>query len=117
MNTKWKLCAATALAVAGCATAHVPLALDHSTTAIRQAQELGASTLPTASVFLQRAMQEQDDARRLDNVGDARAATLLACSDADADLALALAREARARQQEQHVADEVNALRAQRSPQ
>ena len=99
--------------IAGCA-AHVPaLRLERSQAAIRSADELGAGQLPAASVFLQRARDEQEAARRLSNAGDPRAPTVLACAEADADLALALTHEAAARRDEMRSAAAVAALRAE----
>src|SRR4051794_17752000 len=95
------------LLVTGCAGYLPAVKLERSQTSIRSAEELGAARVPNAAVFLQRAKDEQETARHLANLGDPRAETVLACSEADAELAVALAREAAARREHARVAVEV----------
>jgi hypothetical protein len=100
------------LVVSGCAAHLPPLHLERSQWSIRAAEELGAATDSRASLYLWRAKNEQQAARRLANVGDPRALTLLECSEADADLSLALAREAVVRREDARATAELTQQRA-----
>ena len=107
-----KLILACAVVVASGCMPRVPaLQLEKSTTTIRHAEQLGAHETPLARVHLQRAREEQEAARRLANLGDPRAESVLACSEADAELAVALSHEAAARRQAVQAQNEVAALK------
>jgi hypothetical protein len=99
-----------ALLCAACA--HAPmLKLDRSSAAIREADALGAGAHPTARVYLQRARDEQEAARRMELQRDPRAVTVLQAAEVDADLALAIAREQEAARDEKKAADQVATLK------
>lgn len=77
---------------AGCAAR--PLRTDASSAGIRAAEEVGADELPRASLYLQLAREELEDAEELSKDGDREeAVSMLARSEADAEMALALSRE------------------------
>jgi hypothetical protein len=78
--------------VAGCAS--VPLVTEASTSGIRAAEAVGAAQVPRASLHLQLAKEELDQAKALAARGEKdRAVSLLARSEADSELAVALSRE------------------------
>ncbi|MBK7857177.1 MAG: hypothetical protein IPJ65_00880 [Archangiaceae bacterium] len=103
--------AAVVVSAAACAPRVPAVRLERSQSSIRQADALGAGQLPNASVFLARAKEEQEVARKLSNAHDPRAETVMACAEADADLALALTREAAARGDQKRATEQVAALR------
>jgi len=79
--------------------------------AIRAAHEMGAEKVPPASLHLQLARDQEEQARKLLSKGEKkRAEVLLIRSQADAELALALAREVPARTQAQQALDRVKQL-------
>jgi hypothetical protein len=81
---------ATAMA-AGCASA--PLRTEGSTSGIRTADEIGASKVPQASLYVQLAREELEQARVLSEKGDKKEAdSMLLRAEADAELAVALSR-------------------------
>ncbi len=64
-----------------------------STSAIRAAEEVGASNVPSASLYLQLAKEELENAKGLAKKGDKEEAeSMLLCAQADAELAVALSR-------------------------
>ena len=76
----------------GCASA--PLRTDESTSAIRAAEEVGASEVPRAALHLQLAKESLEKATRLSEDGDEdEAKSLLTRAEADAELAVVLSRE------------------------
>jgi hypothetical protein len=78
---------------AGCA-GHPALHTESSTSAIRAAEEVGASEVPRASFHLQLAKEELDLARSLSDRGKTdEAASQLLRAEADAELAVLLSRE------------------------
>ncbi len=80
-------------AIAGCASSPA-LRTESSTSAIRAAEAVGASDVPRASLHLQMAKEELDQAKVLGEKGDKeRATSLLTRAEADADLALLLSRQ------------------------
>lgn len=98
----------------GCATARpLPLRYDRPQSAIREAQVLGADTVPTARQHLKSATESLELARKVENLGDNRAALTLERAQADADLAVALAKEAAVRRQTLRAASELSALKEQ----
>lgn len=75
--------------VAGCANA--PLKTEASTSGIRAAEEAGAAKVPQASLHLQLAKEELEQAKTLAKKGDKKEAkTMLLRAEADAELAVAL---------------------------
>jgi Spy/CpxP family protein refolding chaperone len=78
---------------AGCAS-RPALRTESSTSAIRAAEEVGASGVPRASYHLQLAKEELDRARVLSDKGKKdEAASQLLRAEADAELAVVLSRE------------------------
>jgi len=72
---------------------------------------MGAEKVPPASLHLQLAKEQEEQAKKLLNQGDKkRADVLLIRSQADAELALALAREAPASAEAQRALDRVKQL-------
>jgi regulator of protease activity HflC (stomatin/prohibitin superfamily) len=64
-----------------------------STSTIRAAEEAGASTVPTASLYLQLAKEQLEKAKALAANGDrAEAESMLLRAQADGELAIALSR-------------------------
>jgi hypothetical protein len=78
--------------------------------AIRVAQESGATTVPQATLYLQLATEERQQALAMVGHDNHRASYLLARSEADADLALAIAREASAARTAEHANAQVEQL-------
>jgi hypothetical protein len=109
------LLVAAMLGVFGCATERAPMMkLADARGEIRAAEQLDADHVPTASSYLAQARQEEDDGRRLLNVGRGRrAAYVLERAQADAELALSLATESSARADAQRALDEVQKLQDQ----
>lgn len=66
---------------------------ESSTSAIRVAEESGASTVPSASLYLQLAREGLENAKKLAADGEKeQAESMLLCAQADAELAAALSR-------------------------
>lgn len=83
------LCAAV---IAGCGSSPA-VNSEPSTSAIRAAEEVGASKIPTASLYLQLAKEELENAKGLAAKGDKeQAESMLLRAQADAELAVALSR-------------------------
>ena len=81
-----------AAVIAGCASTPA-VDKEGSTSAIRAAEEVGASNVPTASLYLQLAKEELENAKGLAAKGEKeRAESMLSRSQADAELAVALSR-------------------------
>jgi hypothetical protein len=78
---------------------------------MREAAALGAAQVPTAREALQRANQQLELARQMENLRDRRAGLMHARAQADAEVALALAREAEQRRQTVRAQEEVRSLR------
>jgi hypothetical protein len=85
--------AVVAAAIAtGCKSA--PLRTESATSGIRAAEEVGASKIPSASVYLQLAKEELEHARVLAAKGKKdEAASMLTRAEADAELAVTLSHE------------------------
>ena len=94
MRHVWKVgCLVLVAVVAGCAN-HPALRTESSTSAIRAAEEVGASGVPRASLHLQLAKEELDRAKSMAEKGDRdEAASQLLRAEADAELAVVLSRE------------------------
>jgi hypothetical protein len=81
-----------AAVIAGCGSS-APLNKEASTSAIRAAEEVGAPNVPSASLYLQLAKEELENAKGLAAKGDKEEAeSMLTRSQADAELAVALSR-------------------------
>jgi len=79
--------------IAGCGSSPV-VNKEASTSAIRAAEEVGASKVPSASLYLQLAKEELENAKGLASRGDKEEAeSMLLRAQADAELAVALSRE------------------------
>ena len=103
-------------AVAGCASTTPPTErMEASAGAIRAAEEVGATKVPSASLYLQLAREESDRAKTLiangSPEGKSDASSLLQRAQADAELALALAHESDDRAAAQKAIDKVIAIR------
>ena len=103
--------AAMAVAItAGCASA--PLATEASTSGIRAAEEVGAAGVPKASLHLQLAKEELEQARVLAAKGDKeKAESMLIRAEADAELAIALSNEDAERAEAHAAIERVHKLR------
>ena len=99
--------------IAGCASA--PPVNERTITtqaAIRAAGEVGAASVPRASLHLQLAKEESEKAKLLADSGDKeRAASLLLRAEADAELAVTLAREDAERTEANAAVERVHQLR------
>ncbi len=81
-----------AAAIAGCGTTPA-VDKEASTSAIRAAEESGASNVPSASLYLQLAKEELEKAKGLAAKGDKEEAeSMLLRAQADGELAVALSR-------------------------
>lgn len=81
-----------AVLAGGCASTPA-LNKDASTSAIRAAEEVGASKVPSASLYLQLAKEELENAQGLSSKGEtAQAESMLLRAQADGELAVALSR-------------------------
>ncbi len=78
--------------LAGCGSTP-PINKEASTSAIRAAEEVGASKVPSASLYLQLAKEELENAKGLATKGDKEEAdSMLLRAQADGELAVALSR-------------------------
>ena len=78
--------------IVGCAT-NAPINKEATTSAIRAAEESGASKVPNASLFLQLAKEELENAKILAANGDKeQAESMLTRAQVDGELAVALSR-------------------------
>ncbi len=81
-----------AVIIAGCAS-NPAVNKEASTSAIRAAEEVGASNVPSASLYLQLAKEQSEKAKALATKGDKEEAeSMLLRAEADAELAVALSR-------------------------
>ena len=81
-----------AVVIAGCGSSSA-INKEPSTSAISAAEESGASTVPSASLYLQLAKEELENAKGLAAKGDKeQAESMLLRAQADAELARALSR-------------------------
>jgi hypothetical protein len=103
--------AMTAAIAAGCASTP-PLRTEASASGIRAAEEVGASKVPQASLHLQLAKEELENAKWLAaNDEKARAVSMLSRAEVDAELAVALSREDAEKAEAQGAVDRVRQLR------
>ena len=78
--------------IAGCGSSPA-VNKEASTSAIRAAEEVGASNVPSASLYLQLAKEELENAKALAAKGDKeQAESMLLRAQADGELAIALSR-------------------------
>ena len=103
--------AVVAVAIAaGCASA--PLKTEGSTSGIRAAEEVGAASVPQASLHLQLAKEELERAKDLDTKGEKeQAASMLTRAEADATLAVQLSHSDAERQEAENAMARVRQLR------
>jgi regulator of protease activity HflC (stomatin/prohibitin superfamily) len=81
-----------AAVMVGCSSSP-PLNKEASTAAIRAAEEVGATNVPSASLYLQLAKEESEHAQALATKGDKEEAeSMLLRAQADGELAVALSR-------------------------
>lgn len=82
-----------AAAIAGCGGSPTVVNKEASTSAIRAAEEVGATSVPTASLYLQLAKEGLEKAKGLAAKGEKeQAESMLRRAQADAELAIALSR-------------------------
>jgi regulator of protease activity HflC (stomatin/prohibitin superfamily) len=82
----------SAVVIAGCGSSPA-VNNEASTSAIRAAEEVGASDVPTASLYLQLAKEELENAKALAAKGDKeQSESMLLRAQADGELAVALSR-------------------------
>jgi poly-gamma-glutamate capsule biosynthesis protein CapA/YwtB (metallophosphatase superfamily) len=105
------MAAATAAIAVGCASSP-PLRTEASSSGIRAAEEVGAAKVPQASLHLQLAKEELENAKRLAaNDEKERAVSMLSRAEVDAELAVALSREDAERAEAQAAVDRARQLR------
>lgn len=81
----------SAIVVIGCGSSPDTINKEASTSAIRAAQEVGASEIPSASLYLQLAKEELEKAKTLAESGEKdKAESMLLRAQADAELAIIL---------------------------
>jgi hypothetical protein len=106
--------AVATIVITGCAGEVPTERLQASASAIRAAEEVGASRVPQAQLHLQLAKEQCDRAKVMIDKGDREeAALVLTRAEADANLAVALARSAQEQYQAQVAVDKVNNLKTQ----
>ena len=105
------MAAATAAIAVGCASSP-PLRTEASSSGIRAAEEVGAAKVPQASLHLQLAKEELENAKRLAaNDEKERAVSMLSRAEVDAELAVALSREDAEKAEAQAAVDRARQLR------
>jgi hypothetical protein len=105
------MAAGTAAIGLGCASSP-PLRTEASSSGIRAAEEVGANKVPQASLHLQLAKEELENAKALAAKDEKeRAVSMLSRAEADAELAVALSREDAERADAQAAMDRVRQLR------
>lgn len=105
------------LALSGCASVQIPAErLERSQASIRGAEELGASTVPSAKLHLQLAKDQTETAKRMADDGDERAILVMARAESDAELALVLAREVSTHREAQQAAEDLKAVQSRGAP-
>jgi hypothetical protein len=84
-------CVLFSAVIAGCGSSPVVVNQEPSMSAIRAAEEVGASKVPSASLYLQLAKEELENAKVLaTNSNKEQAELMLTRAQADAELAVAL---------------------------
>ena len=86
-------CVLFTIVIAGCGSSAVVVNKEASTSAIRAAEEVGASGISSASLYLQLAKEELVNAQGLAEKGEKeQAESMLSRAQADGELAVALSR-------------------------
>jgi len=86
-------CVLFAVTLVGCGSSGIVLNKEASTSAIRAAEEVGASDISSASLYLQLAKEELEHAQGLAEKGEKeQAESMLSRAQADGELAVALSR-------------------------
>ncbi|MDR3628180.1 MAG: DUF4398 domain-containing protein [Ignavibacteriaceae bacterium] len=97
--------------IAGCGGSQT-INKEASTSAIRAAEEVGAPNVPTASLYLQMAKEELENAKGMAAKGDKeQAQSMLTRSQADAELAVALSRSDTDKKESTEAIERVKQLR------
>ncbi len=97
--------------IAGCGSSPA-IDKDASTSAIRAAEEVGASKVPSASLYLQLAKEELENAKGLAATGNKeKAESMLLRAQADGELAVALSRSDADKKEGAQAIDRVRQLR------
>ena len=105
------MAAATAAIAVGCASSP-PLRTEASTSGIRAAEEVGATKVPQASLHLQLAKEELENAKALAaHDQKERAVSMLSRAEVDAELAVALSRKDAEKAEARSAVDRVRQLR------
>lgn len=105
-------CVLFAVVIAGCGSSPVVVNQEASTSAIRAAEEVGAANVPSASLYLQLAKEELENAKVLAAKGDKeQAESMLLRAQADAELAVALSRGDAAKKEATQALERVRKLR------
>lgn len=99
--------------MAGCASGpEFSKSTERSTSAIRGAEEVGASNVPNAALHLQLAKEGLDRAKELDAKGKKEeAVSMLSRAEADAELAVALSHEQKEKTEAAQAVERVRKLR------
>lgn len=102
-----------AAVIAGCASGPTfHKSSEASTSAIRAAEEVGASKVPSASLYLQLAKEELEGAKKLNETGkEDQSVSLLMRAEADAELSVALSHEQTERTEAEQALEKVRQLR------
>jgi hypothetical protein len=102
-----------AVFAAGCGSYPAPTErVSSAEAAIRGAQEVGASSVPSAALSVKLAQEEVQKAKQLMQDGDnKRAELILMRAQADAELSLAQAREQQAKNEADKALDQVKSMR------
>jgi len=105
------LAAASTTIAGGCASSP-PLRTEASTSGIRAAEEVGAAKIPQASLHLQLAKEELENAKSLAAKDERdRAVSMLSRAEVDAELAVMLSREDAEKAEARSAVDRVRQLR------
>jgi hypothetical protein len=97
----------------GCASSP-PLRTEKTTSGIRAAEEIGATKVPQASLHLQLAKEELENARALAKHDEKqKASSMLSRAEADAELAVALSRADAEKAEAQVAMDRVRQFRSE----
>jgi hypothetical protein len=107
-----------ATTMVGCASGpEFTKSTEKSTSAIRGAEEVGASKVPNAALHLQLAKEELDRAKELDTKGrKEEAVSMLLRAEADAELAVALSHEQTEKTEAAQAMERVRKLREDNQP-
>ena len=102
----------TGLLIAGCGSNAVVVDEESTTSSIRAAEEVGASDISSASLYLQLAKEELVKAQTFAENGDKeKAESMLLRASADGELAVALSRSDIDKKEAMDAIDRVNKLR------